>query len=137
MNYRYHSSNLRVDLVANRIEMIGETSPVKPWRIALIDTGADSLTGRRVQIALEALSADRFMVTYGDGVAMVMERAAVDLIGPDQNLPLETAVLEKLSSLGQLSVYRHSSFWQCMDTYREMTLLNDMWASGRAAWKVW
>jgi glucose-1-phosphate cytidylyltransferase len=42
----------------------------------------------------------------------------------------------KLSERGELAVYQHEGFWQCMDTYREMEMLNEMWRSGEAPWAV-
>ena len=45
--------------------------------------------------------------------------------------------LEKLAKDGELMAYRHDGFWQPMDTLREYTLLNEMWDSGQAPWKVW
>ena len=45
--------------------------------------------------------------------------------------------VEKLARQGDLAVYQHGGFWQSMDTYREMCLLNDMWASGQAPWRIW
>jgi glucose-1-phosphate cytidylyltransferase len=53
------------------------------------------------------------------------------------NVSLEEAVLETLAAESQLAVYQHRGFWQSMDTYREMQLLNDMYAGGRAPWTVW
>ena len=50
---------------------------------------------------------------------------------------LEVDVLPRLAHDNQLAVHRHGGFWQCMDTYRDMTLLNEMWAGGKAPWKVW
>jgi glucose-1-phosphate cytidylyltransferase len=50
---------------------------------------------------------------------------------------LETDGLERLANLGQLGVYRHEQFWQCMDTLREKRLLERLWAEGRAPWRVW
>lgn len=55
----------------------------------------------------------------------------------DDQCVLEQAPLERLASDGQLMAYRHHGFWQPMDTYREYTMLNEMWASGHAPWKVW
>jgi glucose-1-phosphate cytidylyltransferase len=37
----------------------------------------------------------------------------------------------------ELAVYQHAGFWQCMDTYREMTLLSQLWQSGKAPWAPW
>lgn len=45
--------------------------------------------------------------------------------------------MERLAADGQLMAFRHDSFWQCMDTMRDRVLLEDLWASGRAPWKVW
>lgn len=50
---------------------------------------------------------------------------------------LEHEPLEKLVADGQLMSYRHTGFWQCMDSLREKTELENMWSSGSAPWKVW
>jgi glucose-1-phosphate cytidylyltransferase len=50
---------------------------------------------------------------------------------------LEGEPLKRVAADGQMGVYRHRGFWQCMDTPREMTALNEMWSSGEAPWKVW
>lgn len=55
----------------------------------------------------------------------------------DEDCVLEQAPLERLASEGQLMAYRHEGFWQPMDTFREYTMLNEMWDSGNAPWKVW
>ena len=55
----------------------------------------------------------------------------------DENCVLEQEPLARLASDGQLSAYRHMGFWQPMDTYREATLLNDLWNSGKAPWRTW
>lgn len=53
------------------------------------------------------------------------------------NTNLEMDVLEKLAAEGQLAAYRHERFWQCMDTLRDVRLLESLWQSGRAPWRVW
>lgn len=55
----------------------------------------------------------------------------------DEECILEQAPLEALAREGQLVAYRHEGFWQPMDTYREYTMLNELWSSGQAPWKVW
>ena len=50
---------------------------------------------------------------------------------------LEKAPLEKLSQAGELMAYPHSSFWKCMDTFKDTVTLNELWNSGKAPWKVW
>jgi glucose-1-phosphate cytidylyltransferase len=72
-----------------------------------------------------------------NGGYFVFEKRAFELLDATQNLPLETGLLEKLAEMGELAVYHHEGFWQCMDTFREMQLLNDLWQSGRAPWRMW
>lgn len=55
----------------------------------------------------------------------------------DNDCVLEQEPLERLANEKQLMAYRHEGFWQPMDTYREYTMLNDLWSSGEAPWKVW
>jgi glucose-1-phosphate cytidylyltransferase len=50
---------------------------------------------------------------------------------------LETGALEKLALDKQLVAYRHEAFWQCMDTMREVRLLETLWRSSKPPWKVW
>ncbi len=54
-----------------------------------------------------------------------------------ENCILERDPMEKLASEGQLMVYKHSGFWQCMDTYRDFEFLNKKWIENKAEWKVW
>jgi glucose-1-phosphate cytidylyltransferase len=71
-----------------------------------------------------------------NGGFFVFERAVLELI-EDDNETLEVGLLAKLAESEQLSVYQHEGFWQCMDTYREMQLLNELWRSGCAPWALW
>jgi glucose-1-phosphate cytidylyltransferase len=50
---------------------------------------------------------------------------------------LERAPLERLAADGQLRAHRHEGFWECMDTYKDAVLLNDLWAAGEAPWRMW
>ena len=50
---------------------------------------------------------------------------------------LEREPLRALAGAGELRAYRHEGFWECMDTYKDAVALNDLWASGQAAWRVW
>ena len=65
----------------------------------------------------------------------IMEHEALGYLNAD--CVLEEEPLAQLSADGQLNAYRHQGFWQPMDTYRESKMLNDMWDSGNAPWKVW
>ena len=50
---------------------------------------------------------------------------------------LEREPLARMASEGRLNAYRHTGFWDCMDTYKDAVLLNDLWASGDPPWRVW
>ena len=51
--------------------------------------------------------------------------------------PWETGPLESLAHDGELRAYRHTGFWQPMDTLRDRTTLETLWSSGNAPWKMW
>jgi glucose-1-phosphate cytidylyltransferase len=65
---------------------------------------------------------------------MVFERAVVERIAGDDTV-LERDVLEPLAREGQLMVWKHDGFWQCMDTLRDVRTLTSMWQSGKAPWR--
>lgn len=71
-----------------------------------------------------------------NGGFFIFKRQVLDLIEGDDD-SLEQGLLSRLASMNELAVYQHSGFWQCMDTYREMELLEQMWRSGKAPWAVW
>ena len=50
---------------------------------------------------------------------------------------LEREPLERLAADGELGAFRHEGFWDCMDTYKDSVMLNDLWASGDPPWRVW
>lgn len=70
-----------------------------------------------------------------NGGYFVFEPEIFDYIDGDST-SLELAPLERLAAEGQLAAYRHDGFWQCMDTIREKRLLESLWQSGKAPWKV-
>jgi glucose-1-phosphate cytidylyltransferase len=71
-----------------------------------------------------------------NGGFMVFEPAVFDYLKDDTS-SLETHGLENLAADKQLVAYRHETFWQCMDTMREVKLLEGLWRGGSAPWKVW
>lgn len=71
-----------------------------------------------------------------NGGFMVFEPEVFDYIRGDET-SLEAHVLENLSGEGQLSAYRHHGFWQCVDTLRDLKLLNSMWDQGSPPWRAW
>src|SRR5947199_374091 len=71
-----------------------------------------------------------------NGGFFVLEPEVHDYIEGDDT-PWEHAPLERLAADGQLVAYRHDDFWQCMDTLRDLRLLESLWQQRRAPWKVW
>ncbi len=193
LNYHRRNSDFTVDMASGDVTTLSNGN-AEDWRVSLVETGADALTGLRIRRALKYINGGSFFATYGDGVAdvdiagllahhrrsqrlatvtavhpssrfgelavegdcvktfrekpqvtdgwinggfFVFEREAFAGSGETENVALETGVLEALAHTDNLGVFRHPGFWQCMDTYREMQLLNEMWASGRAPWRVW
>lgn len=67
----------------------------------------------------------------------VFDRRAFDYLSADPSCTLEREPMEALAKAGELIAYHHDGFFYAMDTYREFQLLNDLWDSGRAPWKVW
>jgi len=71
-----------------------------------------------------------------NGAFFVLEPEVFDYIEGDHT-QWEHEPLENLARNGQLMAYRHTSFWQCMDTLREKHILEQYWRSGNAPWKIW
>ena len=166
----------------------------RDWTVTIVDTGQETLTAGRVERVEEYVEGERFVVTYGDGLAdidvtaliafhaghglratittvrplsrfglvdvddqhlvtrfrekpqmedwvsagfFVFEPEVFDYLRDSDAVMLEHEPLARLAAERQLAAYRHEGFWQPMDTYRESKLLNDMWESGDAPWKVW
>jgi glucose-1-phosphate cytidylyltransferase len=70
-----------------------------------------------------------------NGGFFVIEPAALDYIKSD--VAWEREPLSRIARAGELVAYRHDDFWQCMDTYRDLKILEGYWESGKAPWKVW
>jgi len=191
-NYFLHMSDVTFDMQRNEMEV--HERKAEPWRVTLVDTGEDTLTGGRLKrVARYVEGEEAFCFTYGDGVsdvdiaatltfhrthgrmatvtavqppgrygALQMEGAVVtgfvekprgdgglinggffvlsprclDLIAGDAT-SWEVEPLTQLAAMDELRAHRHEGFWQPMDTLREKNLLEELWASGRAPWKVW
>ena len=71
-----------------------------------------------------------------NGGFFVLEPEVIELIRGDETA-WEGEPLEKLAALGELVAYKHKGFWQPMDTLREYNLLQQLWDSGKAPWKIW
>ncbi len=70
-----------------------------------------------------------------NGGFFVVQKEALKYIKDD--VPWESEPLRQIAADGQLVAYRHDDFWQCMDTYRELKILENYWKSGAAPWKTW
>jgi len=189
-NYFLHMSDVTFDMVHNRMEV--HEQKAEPWRVTLVDTGEDTMTGGRLKRVKEYLKDEKvFCFTYGDGVADVDIAASINFHRSHGKLATVTAVLPpgrfgalaregnavrgfiekprgdggwinggffvlspkaidyiaedstswelepmaRLAAEDQLRAFEHTGFWQPMDTLREKTLLEDLWASGEAPWK--
>jgi glucose-1-phosphate cytidylyltransferase len=95
--------------------------------------GALEIDGTRVRSFQEKPEGDGGWINGG---FFVLEPSVVDLIEDDSTV-WERKPLETLAKAEQLSIYKHHGFWQPMDTLRDKQLLDELWASGNAPWKVW
>lgn len=71
-----------------------------------------------------------------NGGFFVLEPGVLSYLDGD-NTVWEQQPLQRLAAEGQLSAYRHSGFWQAMDTLRDKNHLEELWSSGKAPWKIW
>jgi glucose-1-phosphate cytidylyltransferase len=71
-----------------------------------------------------------------NGGFFVLQPEISDYIRDDQ-VTWEREPLERLASEGQLVAYQHNDFWHCMDTLRDVQLMDKLWAEGNPPWKIW
>ncbi|KWT65158.1 Glucose-1-phosphate cytidylyltransferase [Hyphomicrobium sulfonivorans] len=105
------------------------TAAYPPGRFGALDIDAD----HRVCTFKEKPKGDGGMINGG---FFVLSPKVLRLLKDDQTI-WEREPLEALASQGQLSAYQHHGFWQPMDTLRDRTLLEQLWAENKAPWKVW
>jgi glucose-1-phosphate cytidylyltransferase len=79
----------------------------------------------------------QFEDAFVNGGYMVCDYRLFDYLSNDPNMMLERTPMDNLVRDSQLHAYRHEGFWQPMDTYQESQYLNQLWAEGKAPWKVW
>jgi glucose-1-phosphate cytidylyltransferase len=191
--YSLHMSDVTFDMIKNKTEI--HQNGAEPWRITLVNTGKDTMTGGRIKRIKEYIGDETFCLTYGDGVTdldirklitfhkdqktlatltavqppgrfgafslersqnkistfkekpqgdgawinggfFVLEPEVMDYIDGDTAV-WEREPMEKLAQDGMLSAYKHSGYWQNMDTLRDKNVLEDLWESGKAPWKIW
>ncbi|HWH83108.1 MAG TPA: glucose-1-phosphate cytidylyltransferase [Burkholderiaceae bacterium] len=95
--------------------------------------GALDIQDRQVRSFKEKPQGDGAMINGG---FFVLNPAVLDYISGDDTL-WEQEPLARLAAAGELMAYEHHGFWQPMDTLRDKHLLEELWASGKAPWKVW
>jgi glucose-1-phosphate cytidylyltransferase len=95
--------------------------------------GRISYEGDRVTSFYEKAQAAEGWINGG---YFVLNRKALDYIEQDDTI-WERDPIERLAAEDQLVGFRHDGFWSCMDTLRERQYLEELWSTGRAAWKVW
>ena len=105
------------------------TAAIPPGRIGALSLGDDS----SVNEFMEKPKGDN---AYINGGFFVLSKKVIDLIRSDKTF-WEREPLEKLAQSNELISFKHDGFWQPMDTLREKYLLEELWASGKAPWKVW
>ncbi|MFO0774929.1 MAG: glucose-1-phosphate cytidylyltransferase [Nitrospiraceae bacterium] len=71
-----------------------------------------------------------------NGGFYVLQKEVIDYVAGDETA-WEREPLQRLTQNGQLMGFRHERFWSCMDTLREKNSLDELWASGKAPWKLW
>ncbi|GAB4322995.1 MAG: glucose-1-phosphate cytidylyltransferase [Bacteroidales bacterium] len=195
-DYYLRKSNILIDLGQNKLEVLNHTA--EPWRITLVDTGEDTMTGGRILRVKDYIGDEPFFLTYGDGLSDVNlhellefhkqqdvhltltaiqppgrfgaftlepdtslidtfrekpsgdghERAWINggffVAGPEvfdyiegDKTVWEREPMEKMAQTGNLAAFRHTGFWQPMDTLRDKQYLDNLWRQGTAPWKLW
>ena len=197
LNYYAMVNNVTVDLSKPNGCTYHNDKDTENWKVALVDTGIDTMTGARVARIKRFLgSNENFMLTYGDGLAnidiskllmfheshdklvtvtgvrpasrfgemdvesdggvksfaekpqvsegringgfFVIRTEFIDrYLSEDPHLILEHNPLTQCAKDSQLMAFNHDGYWQPMDTNREYEILNNLWNSSKAPWKIW
>ena len=72
-----------------------------------------------------------------NGGFMVFNNQLLSYLTPDKSCDFEFGVLEDLAKQGEIMVYNHHGFWECVDTERDLNYLNKLWNENKASWKLW
>jgi len=193
-NYETYNNDFTLEFGESSRVKIHKPSDHERFKVTLVDTGQDTMTGGRIKQIEKYIDSDNFMLTYGDGVADVDIRALYDrhlkhggvatvtgvhpesrfgelivkgdkviefreklqvttgfisggffvfnkkffkYLDRDKDCFFEQEPIRKLVKEGELNIFKHEDFWQCMDTMRDVKHLNEMWDKGNPPWKVW
>ena len=109
----------------DRIATMTVVRPYSQWGIAVIDD-TERITGFDEKPRLDYWINGGFMCLEPEFLEYVEETSV-----------LEQEPLRRVAAEGQLNAYRHTGFWDCMDTYKDAVILNDLWAGGSPPWAVW
>jgi glucose-1-phosphate cytidylyltransferase len=93
--------------------------------------GVAELSGDRVAGFVEKPRSEHWI----NGGFFCFEPGALTYLSEDS--VLERDSLRRLAAEDQLRAYRHQGFWDCMDTYKDAVVLNDLWSGGEAPWRLW
>ncbi len=121
LSYFYHHHNLTIDLGKNTIEHHGANA--EPWKVTLLDTGEDTMTGGRIKRAEPYIQDRPFMVTYGDGVADVDITRLVDFHRTHGKLISMTTVIPE-GRFGRLEIEGGSRVCGFVEKPREENWIN-------------
>jgi glucose-1-phosphate cytidylyltransferase len=192
-NYFLHTSDVTFSINDNTMHL--NQKNVDSWKVTLIDTGENTMTGGRLKrVQSYVKDEEAFCFTYGDGLGdinianvisfhkqhkklatltatrplarygalkfgpanqvvqfeekpegdgnwinggfFILNPSVIDKIKDDQT-SWEVDLLTNLAKEKQLFAYKHNGFWMPMDTLRDKVLLNKLWESGKAHWKIW
>ncbi len=103
-NYYLHQNDIRFDFVTNTTELLSNSS--EPWKVTLLDTGADTMTGGRIKRAQKHIGNESFLLSYGDGVANVDLAKLVDF-HREQNTIATLTAIQPEARFGNLNVGTH------------------------------
>jgi glucose-1-phosphate cytidylyltransferase len=110
---------------SERLATMTVVRPFSQWGIAVLGDD-DQVAGFEEKPRLEY---------WINGGFFCFEPEALDYM--EENSVLEREPLRRLAAEGQLNGFRHPGFWECMDTYKDAVVLNDLWGKGHPPWAVW
>lgn len=122
-NYFLHQSDISIDLKNNKMEILNSKS--EPWKVTLIDTGLNSMTGHRVKRIEKFIDEDQFMLTYGDGVSNVDLNNLLSFHNQQDSIVTLTAVQPK-GRFGSLNINDNNT----IVNFNEKPKGDNMWVNG-------
>lgn len=122
-NYFLHQSDVTFDMKNNEMEI--HSSHAEPWKVTLIDTGLDALTGARVKRIKKYIDTDQFMLTYGDGVSDVNFDKLIDFHNKNGKIATLTAV-QPAGRFGALKIKNNNSITK----FNEKPKGDNVWING-------